>query len=130
MKKGVQVWNKGISCVHEIGVSRFCKACKSIYDRKYNQSPKARYGNYRRNAEIRGLVLEISFSDFCKIITDKCHYCGEDGGGVDRVDNTLGYLKENVIACCGQCNRMKNNYTLEQFLDKCQKIVDNIVNKK
>jgi hypothetical protein len=36
--------------------------------------------------------------------------------GLDRVDNTLGYLPGNVVACCTQCNGAKLNYTQEEFL--------------
>lgn len=31
------------------------------------------------------------------------------GYGLDRMDNTKDYTLNNVIPCCGDCNRIKNN---------------------
>lgn len=39
-----------------------------------------------------------------------CHYCGGKlgkrcpTGGLDRIDNAIGYVKGNVLPCCGVCN--------------------------
>lgn len=41
-----------------------------------------------------------------------CEYCNkvilnEKGIGLDRLDNSLGYVKTNVVPCCGDCNYIK-----------------------
>lgn len=45
------------------------------------------------------------------VIGETCHYCDgplqETGVGLDRKDNSIGYLLENVIPCCCACNRIK-----------------------
>ena len=46
--------------------------------------------------------------------------------GIDRVDNSVGYLPSNCISCCSWCNRAKNNGTLANFVDKCKKIASRI----
>lgn len=36
--------------------------------------------------------------------------------GIDRVDNTRGYEKGNVVPCCGTCNLLKGARTVDEFL--------------
>jgi len=36
--------------------------------------------------------------------------------GIDRVDNTRGYTKDNIVPCCKRCNVAKNNMSLQEFL--------------
>lgn len=42
--------------------------------------------------------------------------------GVDRIDNNVGYIKENCCTCCESCNFMKQNFTAAQFIEKAHKI--------
>ena len=66
-----------------------------------------------------------------------CHYCGcppentaklgksrgvAKYNGLDRIDSNGIYEKTNVVACCGTCNVMKMDNTLDQFLAKCKLI--------
>lgn len=41
----------------------------------------------------------------------ECHYCSrplnETGGGLDRMDNSIGHTCYNVVPCCRLCNRTK-----------------------
>lgn len=45
--------------------------------------------------------------------------------GVDRRNNLVGYEVENSIPCCTHCNRIKLNYSEEEFLNKIKKIYEN-----
>lgn len=45
--------------------------------------------------------------------------------GLDRVDNTDGYRKENVVTCCLTCNRAKNNMTVAEFISWLRRISGN-----
>ncbi len=79
------------------------------------------------------------------MIFDNCYYCGASPSnvmhysngkkiityytGVDRVDNSKGYIPGNCVPACGFCNKAKNNQSLEEFLDwlnalkmNCQKV--------
>ena len=42
--------------------------------------------------------------------------------GIDRIDSSKGYELENIVTCCGQCNMMKMDYSLEEFLKQVEKI--------
>ena len=35
--------------------------------------------------------------------------------GLDRVDNTVGYVNGNVVPCCGLCNKAKSNLAESEF---------------
>lgn len=93
------------------------------------------YRSYQRNAEIRSLPFEINKDIFKNLVTQKCFYCdafpisamkvgsGEFlYNGLDRVDNSAGYLQENVVTCCARCNRMKNRMSKDEFFTLIHKI--------
>lgn len=83
------------------------------------------------------IELQISKEEF-KILTKKnCYYCGVPPqqshsnrigstqyvyNGLDRIDNSLGYTLNNVVPCCGRCNRMKGILTQDFFIKHVIKI--------
>jgi hypothetical protein len=84
---------------------------------------------YRRNAMKRGIVYSLLDSEVKSIIFSKCHYCDSPPrnittqtrlcyGGIDRVDNKLGYVTGNVVPCCRQCNTMKLDMTVQELAEK------------
>ena len=47
--------------------------------------------------------------------------------GIDRFDNTLGYIESNCKSCCNTCNMMKNRFSYHDILDKFNKIVSHSI---
>ena len=92
---------------------------------EYDKSYKHRFTSYKCSAKVKGLVLGITFDEFMKLANEPCHYCGGEGYGIDRLDNTIGYLKGNIVSCCSMCNYMKQKYTEEDFIKQCIKIANN-----
>lgn len=46
-----------------------------------------------------------------KIISKPCHYCGDTHRvGCDRIDNSRGHTKDNVVPCCIECNTARNDF--------------------
>lgn len=44
------------------------------------------------------------------VLLNKCVYCGDTVRvGCDRIDNSKGHSKENVVPCCYECNCARNN---------------------
>lgn len=48
--------------------------------------------------------------------------------GIDRVDNTKGYVYGNVVSCCTKCNTAKLNYTLDEFKEWIRLLYNNLNN--
>lgn len=93
----------------------------------YRKTIMGRYVDYKKSAKIKKRVFNITLTEFEKLVNNKCYYCGENGYGVDRVDNNLGYIFSNVVSCCTMCNRMKMAHTQNDFINQCKKIVNNII---
>ena len=95
---------------------------------------------YKSNARKRGISFDLSYIQFETLVDGECYFCGDTGGntlrkrgyddysytGIDRVDNSIGYIPSNCISCCSWCNMAKNNGTLANFVDKCKKITSRI----
>ena len=62
----------------------------------------------------RKIFVELSFEEYKEIVKlGRCSYCGGKlpmvGHGLDRVNNSLGYTKDNVKPCCKICNLAKGS---------------------
>ena len=99
------------------GKSRTCNAC-------WEKRPLQRYNSYKRKASRRGLLFDMSFSDFKSLIGEACFYCASrsDGVGLDRVDGSQGYSMANVVPACGPCNMGRNTQLQKDFLERCRVI--------
>lgn len=86
--------------------------------------PEWRFAEYKRSAERTGRVFEFTLEEFLEFVDKPCFYCGEipPAVGVDRVDNDVGYTKENSVPCCSTCNWMKKSLPQEVFVEKCMQI--------
>ncbi len=74
--------------------------------------------NYRKSAEKRNYLWNITKEEFEHFFWGECHYCGTNPSkGVDRVVNTDGYDKNNCVSCCMICNRAKNDMPIQNFKD-------------
>lgn len=75
------------------------------------------YNAYRKRAEKNfptdKMISENVFNSIAKMV---CHYCGKSGpNGIDRVDNSKGYLKTNCVPCCKHCNYVKGDLSIADF---------------
>ena len=84
------------------------------------------------------IKVSIKYADLLKIIPKNgigtCHYCSKplfwnkyeeqknspnrkSGHNFDRIDNSKGYEKNNLIFCCGDCNRTRGDrFTYKEFM--------------
>lgn len=96
------------------------------------------YASYRCAANNRDIEFAIEKPLFKELTQKNCFYCGKtpsviykpdlaSGGflynGIDRRDNSQGYLDDNVVPCCKHCNWMKNAFEEKLFLQHCENIV-------
>jgi hypothetical protein len=96
--------------------------------------------NYKANAKNRGYSMNLSDEQIINLASENCHYCNRPinhiyrdnvlwditYNGIDRMDNNIGYEIENCVACCSMCNRMKLNYSYEDFLKFIEAIYDHL----
>ena len=84
------------------------------YTLEYRRSPKGRYITAKAQAKRRGWVFEIPLTQFTELVSLPCHYChgplNPTSTGLDRVDNSVGYIPSNVVPCCRACNCIKGKY--------------------
>jgi hypothetical protein len=78
-------------------------------------------GRYKRDAKTRGYSFELTKEQFEELIAGPCFYCGVEKQnakmynnwglvhytGIDRVDNSIGYVYNNCVSCCKNCNTKK-----------------------
>jgi hypothetical protein len=93
-----------------------CAACRE------RSVPERLYGRYQASAAKRGLEWDLSLEKFSCLISQPCAWCGEKGGGVDRIDNKAGYIWDNCMPCCPRCNHMRGALTVDAFLDTVEMI--------
>lgn len=105
-----------------------CKVCarknrKERYKTAY-VSDESRFKSVRSQATHRGKIWEISFEEWLCLVVGKdkrCTYCWgslpETGSGLDRMDNSRGYVTGNVTSCCRTCNEIKSDkFSYEEML--------------
>lgn len=96
---------------------------------------RALYRTYKRSALKRKHTFDLTPARFREITQSHCYVCGKPPtrgyiheykkqfyatpyvcNGVDRFDNSFGYVEDNVVACCGNCNMAKGKLSIEEFL--------------
>lgn len=95
----------------------------SEYDRKRGYIIR----NLKSSAKRRNIEFNLKYSDlelpeFCPLLNVKLEYNSEgefnlqNHATVDRIDNSKGYIKGNVIIISRLANNMKNEANFEQLL--------------
>lgn len=94
------------------------------YNQQYNASAKGLLAGIKSRCKKWGVEFNLTIDDI--IIPDTCPILGipiEHGKGyrtdnspsVDRIDNSVGYVKGNVHVISMRANRIKNDSTLEEL---------------
>ncbi len=124
---------KELQCVNCSRIEQ--KVLKSNTD--YNVYLRAVYKMLVKGADYRKIHLEITEEEVSEIMNQDCSYCGQEPtlynypeqsisnfkrNGIDRIDSELGYIKNNCIPCCKNCNSMKLNLRQKEFLEQVDKI--------
>ncbi len=91
---------------------------------------------YRNSAKRRKVSFELTRDEFEMLIGLPCSYCGDPPSertinaynttmvctGIDRVDNSRGYVKDNCVPACKTCNVAKAALGQQEFIDHCKKV--------
>lgn len=96
---------------------------------------------YKHAAKKRGMSWELSDEEFFKITKSPCFYTGwlpdnvhktQSGNeiyiynGIDRLDSSKGYTKDNCVPCHKIVNRMKSDLTYDEFIRVIRAIINKI----
>lgn len=100
----------------------------------------------KRSAKKRGHSFCLTKKLFFEKIVENCDYCGVNPqtkskikvykndnfkyNGIDRVDNSIGYLDFNIVPCCKNCNKAKASLSLDQFYDLVKRNYNRILEKE
>ena len=88
---------------------------------------KINFSNYIRNADIKNLEFSLTYENYISIVEKECYYCGvkqEKGfNGIDRLDQTKGYVFENCVSSCKMCNYMKGSLSDDVFIKRSEHIL-------
>lgn len=93
-----------------------CRECLKLSDDDLQINKM--FGYYQQNAKQSNREFVLSKIQFRELVCAACHYCGDWDmtNGIDRVDNSLGYVLGNCVPCCSMCNRMKYVLSKKVFL--------------
>lgn len=122
------------------GLTKSC-GCLRIEKAKLPRKADAPFcavlGKIRQSATKRELAFDLSLDQIKSLVVSECEYCGAKPSntdkrlqryykfaynGIDRVDNTLGYVTGNVVPCCRICNTAKMRQSREQFLGWVERV--------
>lgn len=87
---------------------------------------------YKSIDKRKGLVCDLDREWLYEnILCKPCIYCGSVVNiGCDRIDNSKGHTKDNVVPCCDICNRTRfDNFTHEEFKE-IGKVIKQIMLKR
>ena len=113
-----------------------CMSCASKH--RYQKKAEAQrlsdplYGyrthisRYKLGATERNLEWGLTDDRAVDLFLQRCVFCNREGikrretmaplNGIDRLDNTKGYVEGNVFPCCWDCNRAKADMHTADFV--------------
>lgn len=99
----------------------WCRACGIKATITTLRKPESRHKYAVTEAQRRNIPWAITKDEHLQMLSQSCHYCGGPlsprGVGLDRKDDDGGYTIENVVPCCGRCNRVKSSdFTYEEMV--------------
>lgn len=93
---------------------------------------------YKSDARRHGKKWELAEEQATMLFEGDCHYCGSPPSnvhnnpnlngnytynGIDKIIPSIGYVIENCVSCCFQCNRAKSDHSQQDFIEHARRIV-------
>ena len=105
--------------------------------------------DYKKDRNKTTTPFSLTNEDFRFLTSSNCFYCGSPPSksvlngqgknskkfngdyiynGIDRIDNSVGYVIENCVSCCLICNRAKRDLHKSDFIKWIKKISEYSLN--
>jgi hypothetical protein len=84
-----------------------------------------KFSDYKYEAKRSNREFNLTEEQFRDIINKNCYYCDiqpNKYNGIDRIDSSGGYTLNNVQPCCTMCNRLKSDFSIDDFFNKITSI--------
>jgi hypothetical protein len=99
------------------------------YAAKFQRTLQGRWTALKQAAKNKDLGFNITKEQHRYLLSLPCEYCkeslNETGHALDRKDSTVGYLFTNVVPCCYNCNKIKNDIlTYEEMLAAMEAVLE------
>lgn len=127
----------------DMDIGSFIRKVTEIYSKSHNleiaveevlvNRTISSYNKYKRNALSREISFNLTKEEFENIVSRECYLCGVSKPGyigIDRINNDIGYTKNNVEPCCKYCNLMKFDINLDTFKSKISDIYSYITDNQ
>lgn len=90
------------------------------------------FHEYISNSKKKNIEFSLDYSIVKELLLSNCYYCGKIPSrtvnrkklkgsavvsGIDRLDNSSGYIKDNCVSCCKECNYRKSTTSHEDFCE-------------
>lgn len=130
-------------------LSDWAKTACIRYDNPIEAKCSVLFSNYRSKCKRKKWDFELTFEEFKNTVLQNCHYCNLEPNkfrqdraksrlgisriffnGIDRIDSSKGYLHNNIVACCEDCNKAKRNLSYNDFLDLIRRIYNFRINNE
>lgn len=115
-------------------------------DREYHMVKNLYCRLKKRHIKFGGTLADIiSIDYFWKLIKKECYYCGTKNSdsaqdtlntnyifyhnGIDRLDSSKGYVKDNVVCCCKHCNIAKSDRSIKEYEEWYEKVYNYFIKK-
>jgi hypothetical protein len=128
------------------GLHSWCKECCSkgverSRDKLYSTiegRAKIFLQNAKKAAVKRGNEFEINISDIVEIWEAQKQICAYSGRemtlkaaksnsvSIERIDSNIGYTKSNTILVCWAINRMKSDFSFDEFFELCKSVTEHL----
>ena len=125
----------------------FCKSCSAVRNiQRYNGKVREEFGvrlswlrTYHVGAKARGLSFEIEAKDVRELYDEQQGLCALSGqpiilplsskyasvtASIDRIDNSIGYIRSNVQLVHKQVNMLRGSLCVDDFIHLCKMIAD------
>lgn len=95
---------------------------------KWNNVNGMTFARYKSKITRKGKHrFELTYEQYNFIRNQSCFYCHRKTterhmNGIDRKNSNIGYIFENCVSCCGDCNVAKGTNLPYDFIEQCKKI--------